>query len=726
MHNTRSANLNLEPFDSEIERTIFRFRKDKSGQLVVVQDSQVDEPQYASDFSDNSDESDVMAARSIKELTAPDLTNQPLCITIPPLAAGVNFELKSGLIHLLPSFHGLNGEDPNKYLSDFHIVCSSMKPAGVTDEQLKLRAFPFSLKDAARDWLYYLPTSSIDTWIKMKRAFLEKYFPASRSSQLKKEISNAEQRDGESMYEYWERFKKLCGTCPYHGYEDHDLVLYFTGGLSKDDARMLHAASGGGIANKNPNEAIQLITELAESSRDFDRKAPRRGVNAVGASNALLEEKVDSLTALVKDLVVGKKSVMACGICSSESHHSENCPQMREESPYEEVNAAGYMEPGQRKWDPYSNTFNAGWKANPAFRWGNTQGNPSHIQGNPSYTQGNQSGPPRGQYLNRPQNPPPNSQIPPQPTSSSSMSTNEMIRALVANQGNFQASVAQNQLETKNSIKNLKTQIGQMATAISRLEARDSNTLPSQTVTNPRPNVSAVSLRNGRQLVEAEKPVAKSKRATLHEEEEAVVETSTESPGVEVKDDEPPPVQEVEVPFPEALKSTRRIENDKDIYETFRKCEVNIPLLDLLKSVPKYAKFLKELCTVKRQQRLKGAQKVKVSEHVSAMFQRKLPPKCGDPGMFTIPCTLGDTRIERAMLDLGASINVLPYSLYKSMKLGALVETGVVIQLADRSKAYPKGVVEDVLVMVDNLIFPADFYVLEMEHDKHAAPILLG
>ncbi|XP_074266338.1 uncharacterized protein LOC141588813 [Silene latifolia] len=223
-----------------------------------------------------------------------------------------------------------------------------------------------------------------------------------------------------------------------------------------------------------------------------------------------------------------------------------------------------------------------------------------------------------------------------------------------------------------------------MATTINRLEARYSNVLPSKTVLNPK-NISAVSLRNRRQLVEAEKPKAKFKSAILHEEEEIVVEKGksvTPEPVIEASVIVEP-ILEVDVPFPNVLKSTRRIENDKDIYETFRKCEVNIPLLDLLKSVPRYAKFLKELYTVKRQERLKGAQKVKVSEHFSAMFQRKLPPKCGDPGMFTIPCTLGDTRIERVVLDLGASINVIPYSLYKSMKL-------------------------------------------EMEHDKHAAPILLG
>src|SRR6185295_13406542 len=71
-------------------------------------------------------------------------------------------------------------------------------------------------------------------------------------------------------------------------------------------------------------------------------------------------------------------------------------------------------------------------------------------------------------------------------------------------------------------------------------------------------------------------------------------------------------------------------------------------------------------------------------------------------------------------------INVLPYSLYQSLSLGTLHETGIVVQLADGSRVYPKGVVEDVLVKVDKLIFPVDFFVLDMDHDSRALPILLG
>ncbi|CAN6583761.1 unnamed protein product [Malus baccata var. baccata] len=179
-------------------------------------------------------------------------------------------------------------------------------------------------------------------------------------------------------------------------------------------------------------------------------------------------------------------------------------------------------------------------------------------------------------------------------------------------------------------------------------------------------------------------------------------------------------------PFPRRFMQSKKDESDKDILDTFRKVQVNIPLLDAIKQVPKYAKFLKELCITRK--RASNKEVVRVSENVSAVLQRKLPPKCKDPGSFTIPCVIGNTRFESAMLDLGASINVMPYSIYASMNLGELNNDGVIIQLADRSNAYPKGVLEDVLVQVNHLVFPADFYVLEMEDSNHSSqlPILLG
>ena len=85
-------------------------------------------------------------------------------------------------------------------------------------------------------------------------------------------------------------------------------------------------------------------------------------------------------------------------------------------------------------------------------------------------------------------------------------------------------------------------------------------------------------------------------------------------------------------------------------------------------------------------------------------------------------CTIGKTRFGKAMLDLGASINVMPYSVFASLNLGTLKETGVVIQLADRSNAYPRGVLEDVLVQLNELVFPEDFYGLDMEDEGSPMP----
>ena len=103
---------------------------------------------------------------------------------------------------------------------------------------------------------------------------------------------------------------------------------------------------------------------------------------------------------------------------------------------------------------------------------------------------------------------------------------------------------------------------------------------------------------------------------------------------------------------------------------------------------------------------------MRLGENVSAVIQRKLPTKCKDPDMFTIPCTIGNYRFEKAMIDLGASIDVMQYSIYSYLKLGPLNKISVVIQLADRSNVYPKGIVEDVLVQINDLVFPTIFMCL--------------
>ena len=137
---------------------------------------------------------------TLKELAAPTLNQQPLCIDYPPV--NVAFEVKSGMIHLLPKFNRFSSEDPNKHLKEFYVVCLSMKPLGIFEEQLKLKAFQFSLAESAKELLSYLPSSTITTWIAMKRYFLEKYFLASKAITISKQICGIRQDDEKSLYEY--------------------------------------------------------------------------------------------------------------------------------------------------------------------------------------------------------------------------------------------------------------------------------------------------------------------------------------------------------------------------------------------------------------------------------------------------------------------------------------------------------------------------------------------
>ncbi|XP_073153374.1 uncharacterized protein [Henckelia pumila] len=263
----------------------------------------------------------------------------------------------------------------------------------------------------------------------MKRIFLEKYFPASRAENIRKEIYGIKQMTGESLHEI-----------------------------------MLDAASGGVFVDKTPVQERNLIENMAANSQQFGTNrtdhAPRRN-NEMAVGNG--------------------QTAKACGICTAIGHATDMCPTLQEES-IEQVNATGgFLGPPQRKYNPYSNTYNPGWKDHPNFRYGNQQ----------------------------------------------------------------------------------------LATAINKLEAQNSNSLPSQTVVNPRENASAITLRTGKELKMKEKEVEVEPKEKLHEEEQKVSEEKSS------KDDSP---------------------------------------------------------RAKRKQTLKGCQKVELGENVYAVIQRKLPAKCKDPG----------------------------------------------------------------------------------------------
>ncbi|XP_016173001.1 uncharacterized protein LOC107615454 [Arachis ipaensis] len=135
-----------------------------------------------------------------------------------------------------------------------------------------------------------------------------------------------------------------------------------------------------------------------------------------------------------------------------------------------------------------------------------------------------------------------------------------------------------------------------------------------------------------------------------------------------------------------------------------------------------YAKFLKEFMTKKRNWGEKKT--VVLTEECSAIIQKKLFQKIKDPGSFQIPCIIGDISIEKALCDLGASINLISLAMMKRMRIKEAKPTRMALQLADRTFKFPYGVVEDLLVKVGEFISPVDFVVLDMEEESNASIIL--
>jgi len=321
--------------------------------------------------------------------------------------------------------------------------------------------------------------------------------------------------------------------------------------------------------------------------------------------------------------------------------------------------------------------------------------------------------------------------------SSSNYDLREMMKTLASNTVTLQQNVMSFQQETRSSIHNLEKQMGQVASSVRKLEAQMNGKLPSQTL-NPKENVSVIMLRSGKELEDK-----RLKQIEMEEEEEEIeTELST-------KKEHPSPSQietttitlkvsphsmnssfKTIAPFLVSSSRSKKEDKEKEILEVFKKVELNIPLLDAIKQIPKYAKFLKELCTTKRAFKLKGHEMVSMGEVVSAIVQKNMPLKQKDPGAFTIPCVIGNASFKRALCDLGASISVMPKHVYDSLSLEPLNKTSIVIQLADRSFVYPLGVIEDVLVKIDSLVIPCDFYILDMEHDScdssNNTPILFG
>ncbi|XP_031270520.1 uncharacterized protein LOC116128893 [Pistacia vera] len=370
---------------------------------------------------------------------------------------------------------------------------------------------------------------------------------------------------------------------------------------------------------------------------------------------------------------------------------------------------------GFQRWnDQYLNTYNPRWRNHPNFSWKSQPPqnalNNMPYRNNLSNQQDNYREQPSIQPPIQPRIPPPIEQPIPVPSSLESMMA-QMLQTMQEQKADINTRFQDLEQNTQllhshsQSISKLETQIGQIAEAINR---REQGQLPSQVIGNTSGSSqqkgffeqakAVMTLRSGRELIRPEREVKFQGREeenlgrdqAKESESEPLVDSSVQRPGKEkVGENEPSPASYIpRAPFPQYLEPP------------------NVP-------------------TTRKSARMEEMIELFKQENVSAVVSNRIPPKLKDPGAPSISCVIGNVTINRALLDLRASVNLLPTSVYEQFNLGELKSTEVILQLANQSVKMPRGLIEDVFVKVEELYFPVDFLVLDMEYTRSGSMPLI-
>ncbi|XP_074376981.1 uncharacterized protein LOC141718498 [Apium graveolens] len=461
-------------------------------------------------------------------------------------------------------------------------------------------------------------------------------------------------------------------------------------------------------------EELAEKTMLWESTREPNRELSKRnetlgsiankGLYLVGNYIAI-EAKLATLTRRLEALETNNAPSQAsmCANYNSNSHGPQNFQD------FEQVNAM--FQPRPRN-DPFLPTYNPGWKNHPNFSW--TQGQ-NYQSPQPTFQKPNPNS-----YATSCQNPYPNPiQAPLNPPGFNDSnkrlnSLEKSIEALLKSQTNLtQSQQAFMQIMTQDrqllnsnvqAISKLEVQMSQLAHTICEHEK---NKFPKENSSSePNPSPLSPSLDHSKQPEDFESS----------EKPHSIAPPSKPSPNVSNER-----VFTPKALYPQRLISNKQSAQVEKILEVFKQVKVNLPLLDAIQQILSYAKFLKKLCTHRRTTHV--PKKAFLTSQVSSIRSNEIPVKDKDPGCPTISCVIGNTFFDKALLDLGVNVNLLPYFVYQELGLGELQKNNVTLQLVDRSIKIPKGIIEDVLIKVGDFVFPIDFVVLKTEL---VIPIILG
>ena len=305
----------------------------------------------------------------LRNYQRPVIGVSPSCIVLSPAAR--NYELKGVHFSMLPSFHGLASEDALSFFREFYTTIQTFPLHGLSEDDLRMRCFPYTLKDRAKSWLINLPEGSLRTCAEVYDKFMSKYYSPQKTIDLRNKICTFTQMDGEAFHEAWEKFKTLLTQCPHHQFPLALLTQFFYEGLTPTNQAFVDTASGGFVGDKTAEEAWDIYETVANNIQNKAVRS-RRGthVNEIAHHSPEVTSRLDELTRCVKSLMKEKvaRVEIHCGHCGSSDHAAESCMYYSDVSYggpnqeyHDEVNymGEGFTKPNQHH-DPYSNSYNPG------------------------------------------------------------------------------------------------------------------------------------------------------------------------------------------------------------------------------------------------------------------------------------------------------------------------------------------------------------------------------
>nr|GEZ98922.1 reverse transcriptase domain-containing protein [Tanacetum cinerariifolium] len=492
------------------------------------------------------------------------------------------------------------------------------------------------------------------------------FFPPSKTTNLRNEITRFQQRFDESFYEAWERFNDLLRACPHHGfYELHQLDTFYNA-LNINDQDSLNSTAGGNFLDKMPRECLKII-ESKSKVRQSRAKAVIAKIGTSSSTSAISSD-VDELKDMVKALLMDKKN---------------QSPALTPSTTPAPVKA---VEPNYVTYDGTHSYQNCPATHENAYR-DNIQEYMSQAAAS-SYNQGNTSF--------RPQ-----------------MVANQ-IRPPVNQAPVYQAPIPQTQ---RVSQIDFESYVKANDAIFMNMQSQDQRTLPGNTITNPKEDLKGITTRSG-VAYQGPKTPSQSKQGTKSRApvfEPVVAPVSALMPNLKPF-----------IPYPSRRDNEKRRDQAtkqiKKFYEIFKDISFEINFTDALTLMPKFASTLKAL--IGNKEKLNEMARTPMNKHCSAVILNKLPQKLGDPGKFLIPCELPGMDECLALADLGASINLMPFSVWEALSLLELNPTCMTLKLTDRSVSKPIGIAKDVSFKVGVFQFPADFVVVDFEPDPRVSLIL--